>query len=186
MARPKRTAGQRLKAKEQAFLDLWDDPALAAKAITNKRGVPTEIMLHLGATNAKMANDKAQRMMKRAPVAAAIEEKAKLKREAEEERKKAEAKELGRRQAVTKADVMALLWKQANTPNLNTNGTMNAQVRASIALSEILGMKIGPQNPDKFDGFTDAELEQFVKDGTVPERFASRFGLPPGGSSQIM
>lgn len=98
----------------------------------------------------------------------------------------AEAKELGKRRAVTKADVMHLLWTQANMPNVLTNGNMNAQVRAALGLSEILGMKIGAQNPDKFEGFTDSELEQFAKDGTVPERFASRFGIAPGGPSTIM
>lgn len=129
---------------------------------------------------------KACKLMKNVLVVAEMAEYHRLKAITEQKAAEAEGKELGRRRAVTKADVMDRLWTLANTNFILTNGTITGQVRASVALSEILGMKIGAQNPDKFEGFTDSELEQYAKDGTVPERFASRFGITPGSSSQIM
>lgn len=129
---------------------------------------------------------KACKLMKNVLVVAEMTEYHRLKAITEQKAAEAEGKELGRRRAVTKSDVMGLLWDLANVPYILTNGTMTGQVRASIALSEILGMKIAAQNPDKFEGFTDSELEQYAKDGTVPERFASRFGITPGGPTQVM
>jgi hypothetical protein len=93
---------------------------------------------------------------------------------------------IAKKTAVSKAAVLARLWDIANMNAQETNGTMNAQVRAGGILVEVLGMKIGAQNPDKFEGFTDTELERYAKDGTVPDRFASRFGVAPGSPSQVM
>lgn len=63
-----------------------------------------------------------------------------------------------------------------------------ARISAVMGSAELLGMRVKklPNPADKFDGFTEAELEQYAKDGTVPERFAIRFGITPGSSSQVM
>jgi len=103
-----------------------------------------------------------------------------------EEAAKTEGQELGKQRAVTKGMVRARLWELASLSPLITNGTITGQVRASMGLAEVLGMKIGAQDPDKFEGFTEQELEQYYKDGTVPERYAVRFGIAPGGPSTIM
>ena len=63
-----------------------------------------------------------------------------------------------------------------------------ARISAVMGSAELLGMKIKQTRnlTDRFADFTDEELEQYAKDGTVPERFAIRFGITPGGSSTVM
>lgn len=126
------------------------------------------------------------RLMKDSQVIEAMTEYHRLQKIAEEKAAEVEGVERGKRRAVTKAEVMAKLWELADLPSYMTNSSIVGQVRAALGLVEVLGMKIGAQNPDKFEGFTDSELEQYAKDGTVPERFASRFGLTPGSPTQIM
>lgn len=115
-------------------------------------------------------------------VVATMADHAEIQRKAEEKAADGQAKKT----AVSRATVTERLWTLATMGPKETNGTINGQVRAAAVLVEVLGMKIGAQNPDKFDGFTDSELEQYAKDGTVPERFASRFGITPGSPTQVM
>jgi hypothetical protein len=63
-----------------------------------------------------------------------------------------------------------------------------ARISAVMGSAELLGMRVKQTRSltDRFEGFTDQELEQYAKDGTVPERFAIRFGIAPGSSSQVM
>lgn len=151
-----------------------------------KEGKQQTEAARLAYPGSKASSVKACKLVKNPLIIAEMTEHYRLQQIEAEKAAEAEGKELGRRRAITKSDVMERLWTLANVPHILTNGTITGQVRAGIALSEILGMKIAAQNPDRFDGFTDSELEQYAKDGTVPERFASRFGITPGGSPQIM
>ncbi|HLJ90292.1 MAG TPA: hypothetical protein VKZ53_26010 [Candidatus Angelobacter sp.] len=179
MPRKKRTSESQLSEREQKFIDLLlGDPTVNGNA--------TEALMRLGYTNRASASRMAYAIRRRPAVIAEIEARNKLRVIAREERVKAEAEELGRCDAVTKAAVLKRLWQLATLPLAETKSSIQGQVRASVALAEILGMKIGPRTPDKFEGFSDHELADYAKNGTVPERFSSRFGLAPQRPADIM
>lgn len=148
--------------------------------VENFDGNATEAARLAGYKNPNMLGP---RLMQNKMVAAAIQAKMAIRLEAQA---KEEGKAIGKKAAVTKAAVMDRLGDLMNLAPGDTNNNISGQVRAANVLAEILGMKVGPQNPDKFEGFTDSELERYAKDGTVPERFASRFGITPGSSTQVM
>ena len=157
-------------------------PKLRAFVEALKSGKQQTEACRIAYPSGKNHDVQASKLMKNPLVIEAMTEHAKIQRAAEEKAAFAQAKKT----AISKSSVAERLWELANYPSILTNGTINGQVRAAQVLTEVLGMKIGAQNPDKFEGFTDRELEQYAKDGTVPERFAIRFGITPGGPSQVM
>lgn len=156
-----------LTPKQNRFVEFYD-------------GNATEAARLAGYKNPNVASAK---LMKNPNVKAAIDVKMAIRLEAQA---KEEGRAIGKKAAVTKARVMDRLGDLMDLLPSDTNNNISGQVRAALGLAEILGMKIGAQNPDKFADFTDAELERYAKDGTVPERFASRFGITPGSSTQVM
>lgn len=157
----------------------WN-PMLRAFVDALKSGmIPTA-----AARAAKYKNPKqlASRLMRNPLVMAAMAEHAEMERKAEQKAADGAARKI----AVSKGAVIEKFWELMCLPPATTKNSIVGQVRAGMALTEVLGMKISAQDPDKFEGFTDQELEQYAKDGTVPERYASRFGAAPGRYPQIM
>lgn len=70
----------------------------------------------------------------------------------------------------------------------NTEAPPQARINAVMGSAELNGLRVKQtlSLTDKFKDFTTTELEQYYKDGTVPERFAIRFGIAPGSSSSVM
>lgn len=121
------------------------------------------------------------RLMQNKMVVAAIQAKMAIRLEAQA---KKEGEVIAQANCLKRAEHMEILAEIAR----DKNAPPQARIGAVMGSAELLGMRVKQTRSltEKFEGFTEAELEQYSKDGTVPERFAIRFGIAPGGSTQVM
>ena len=78
----------------------------------------------------------------------------------------------GRKNTVTREDVIEQLWHLATLPASETKDNINGQVRAATALAEVLGMKL-PRPAGlgrEFEGRSSEEQEFFAVHGYWPEQ----------------
>jgi len=78
----------------------------------------------------------------------------------------------GRKQSVTREEVMERLWQLAALPASETKDNISGQVRAASALAEILGMKLtrAAGLAREFEGRSSEEQEFFAVHGYWPEQ----------------
>jgi hypothetical protein len=134
--------------------------------------------------NSKRPDVMAAQLMRRPLVIEAMEEYRANCKAGEKIRATVAGAVAGKAEGLKRAEHLEILAEIARDKDVHPQ----ARISAVMGSAELNGMRVKklPNPADKFEDFTEAELEQYAKDGTVPERFAIRFGIAPGSSSSVM